>query len=140
MTSSYNISTDKSLLDLDVIHQFLSRDSYWAKNIPLEVVQKSIENSLCFGVYDINQQVGFARVITDYATIAYLSDVFILPNHRGYGLSKKLIQFITEYPNLQKLRRWLLITRDAQALYQKFGFVNPEDPSLFMHRKLISSY
>jgi GNAT superfamily N-acetyltransferase len=140
MPSPYTISTDKARLDLGVIHQFLSQESYWAKNIPLELVQKAIDNSLCFGVYDNSQQVGFARVVTDYATIAYLSDVFILPSHRGRGLSKKLVQCIQEHPDLQGLRRWILITRDAQDLYAQFGYVNPEDPTLFMHRKLISSY
>lgn len=140
MTDNYTISTDKSLLDLSVIHQFLSQESYWAQNIPLELVQKSIETSLCFGVYDNGQQVGYARIVTDYTTVAYLSDVFIVKEHRGRGLSKQLVQFIIDYPELQGLRRWILVTQDAHTLYEQFGFTNPDDPKLYMHRKLISSY
>lgn len=140
MTDNYAISTDKSLLDLGVIHQFLSQESYWAKNIPLELVQKSIETSLCFGVYDNGRQVGYARIVTDYTTVAYLSDVFIVKEHQGRGLSKKLVQFIIDYPELQGLRRWILVTQDAHTLYEQFGFANPDDPKLYMQRKLISSY
>lgn len=117
----FSISTDKSKLDLSTIHHFL-RQSYWAKNIPLSVVQKSIENSLCFGIYDQDKQVGFARVITDYATFAYFSDVFILESYQGLGLGKWLIQSILEHPDLQGLRRWLLATKDAQEFYRQYGF------------------
>ncbi len=119
---AYTISTDKTRLDLSMIHQFLSQEAYWCLNIPKEIVQRSIDNSLCFGVYDGNQQVGFARVITDYATFGYLADVFILPVYRRKGLSRKLVAYIMAYPTLLGLRRWMLITRDAHGLYNQFGF------------------
>jgi N-acetylglutamate synthase-like GNAT family acetyltransferase len=115
------ISTDKSLLDLDVIYNFLS-SSYWAKDRPLSVTKKSIENSLTFGVYLEEKQIGFARVVTDYATFAYLADVFILDVYRGKGYSKELIKRITTHPELQTVRRWMLATKDAHKLYSKFGF------------------
>src|SRR6185369_16005467 len=108
----FMISDDKTKLQPDVIHHFL-RNSYWAKDIPLEVVKRSIENSVCFGVYSGNKQVGFARVVSDLATFAYLADVFILEEYRGKGLSKRLMEYIMEYPQLQGLRRWMLATRDA---------------------------
>jgi GNAT superfamily N-acetyltransferase len=116
-----SISTDKSKLDLAVIHEFLSR-SYWAAGIPLEVVKKSIEHSLCFGVYDGSEQVGFARVISDFATFAYLADVFILEAHRGRGLAKRLMREIMSHPELQGLRKFTLSTKDAHDLYRQFGF------------------
>lgn len=116
------ISTDKSKLDLDVIHGFLSRDSYWATGIPRETVARSIENSLCFGVYDSASQIGFARVITDFATYAYVADVFILEPYRERGLGKELMATIMAHPDLQGLRRWSLGTRDALGLYAQFGF------------------
>lgn len=140
MGDKYIVSSDKSLIDVGVVHRFLSEESYWAKNIPLETVQKAIANSLCFGVYDSGQQVGFARVISDFTTMAYLSDVFILPEHRGRGLSKKLVQYIIDYPELQGLRRWILVTDDAQELYARFGFVNPNKPEKYMHRVWTTSY
>ena len=118
----YSISTDKELLDIVVIHQYLSLESYWAKNIPLEVVKRSVEHSLCFGVYHHSTQIGFARVITDKATFAYLADVFILPQHRGKGLSKWLVTTIHAHPDLQGLRRWILGTKDAHGLYAQFGW------------------
>ncbi|HEX9989821.1 MAG TPA: GNAT family N-acetyltransferase [Chloroflexia bacterium] len=118
----FSISTDRSRIDLDLVHSFLS-NSYWAQNIPREVVRRSVENSLCFGVYEGVAQVGFARVITDRATFAYLADVFILESHRGRGLSKWLVECILAHPDLQGLRRWLLATRDAHGLYSKSGFV-----------------
>src|SRR6266487_1573762 len=113
---NYIISTDPSKLNIDTIHHYLSEESYWAKGIPRTVVEKSIANSLCFGLYNNEQsmmQVGFARLITDKATFAWLADVFILPEHRGKGLSKWLMQIIHAHPELQSLRRWLLGTRDA---------------------------
>jgi GNAT superfamily N-acetyltransferase len=137
---NYTISTDKAKLDLDVIHQFLSQDSYWAQNIPRELVQRAIHNSLCFGLYYQDQQVGFARVISDLATFAYLSDVFVVPSHRGKGLSKFLIETISTYPDLQGLRRWMLATKDAHTLYAQFGFTPLDKPDLFMQRKLIETY
>lgn len=140
MDNDYIISTDKSRLDLTVIHQFLSQESYWAKNMPLELVQKAIDNSLCFGIYNNDRQVGFARVITDYTTFAYLSDVFVAKEQRGQGLSKRLVQYIIYYPDLQGLRRWTLVTADAHTLYEQFGFAFPDDPKLYMQRKLIDSY
>jgi N-acetylglutamate synthase-like GNAT family acetyltransferase len=115
------ISTDRSKLDVDVIHRFLAR-SYWAEGIPRETVVRSIENSLCFGVYDNARQIGFARVISDFATYAYLADVFILETYRERGLGKELMASITAHPDLQGLRRWSLGTRDAQRLYAQFGF------------------
>lgn len=140
MTSDYTISTDKARLNLNTIHQFLSQESYWAQNIPLEIVQRSIDNSLCFGVYRGDQQVGFARIVSDQATFAYVSDVFILPEHRGKGLSKYLIETILNWPTLQGLRRWVLVTRDAHTLYEQFGFAALDQPELFMQRKLIETY
>ena len=115
------ISTDRSKLDVDVIHRFLAR-SYWAEGIPRETVMRSIENSLCFGVYDNARQIGFARVISDFATYAYLADVFILEPYRERGLGKELMASIMAHPDLQGLRRWSLGTRDAQGLYAQFGF------------------
>jgi N-acetylglutamate synthase-like GNAT family acetyltransferase len=115
------ISTDRSKLDVDVIHRFLAR-SYWAEGIPRETVERSIENSLCFGVYDNARQIGFARVISDFATYAYLADVFILEPYRERGLGKELMASIMAHPDLQGLRRWSLGTRDAQGLYAQFGF------------------
>lgn len=128
---NFMISTDKSKLDLSIIYGFLTK-SYWATNVPMEIVKKSIENSLCFGVYDSGKQVGFARVISDYATFAYLADVFILPENRGNGLSKFLMQTIKTHPELQNLRRWMLATRDAHTLYEKFGFTRLVDPNPIM--------
>ncbi len=127
----YTISTDRARLDRAAIHGFL-QDSYWAKGIPREVVDKSIHNSLCFGLYDGEAQVGFARVITDFATFAYLADVFVLPSHRGRGLAVWLMEIIRAHPELRGLRRWVLATRDAHALYQKSGFQKLEDPGRFM--------
>jgi GNAT superfamily N-acetyltransferase len=126
-TDDYTISTDKARLDLAVIHDFLSH-SYWAEDVPLAIVQKSIQNSLCFGIYHQGRQVGFARAISDYTTYAYLADVFVLENHRGHGLGKWLIQSILSHPELQGLRRWALATRDAQGLYAQFGFKTVEKP------------
>lgn len=119
---SYSISTDKSKLDVNVIHGYLTKDSYWAQNIPMEVVRRSIDNSFCFGLYHDNAQVGFARLVTDRATFAYLADVFVLPEHRGKGLSKWMISVIQSHPDVQGLRRWMLGTLDAHGLYKQFGW------------------
>jgi|SRR2546425_10932892 len=135
----YIISTDKRRLDLSVVHGFLTA-SYWAAGIPLEIVKKSIEHSLSFGVYKGDKQVGFARVITDYATFAYIGDVFILEDYRGQGLSQWLMQVIADYPELQGLRRWLLLTRDAHGLYKKTGFVEPKTPERYMEKVLPDVY
>lgn len=118
---SFRISTEPSLLDPVAIHAYLTR-SYWAAGIPLEVVERAIRGSLCFGVYDHDRQVGFARVITDRATYAYLADVYILEDYRGQGLSKWLMAVIMAHPDLQGLRRFALATRDAHGLYTQFGF------------------
>jgi GNAT superfamily N-acetyltransferase len=127
----YEISNDRSRLDIDLIHGFLS-SSYWAQGISRGVVEKSIQNSLCFGVYFGEQQVGFARVVSDFATIAYLADVFIVPEHRGRGLAKWLTQTIVDHPELQGLRRFLLATQDAHGLYAHFGFRPLSNPERFM--------
>jgi GNAT superfamily N-acetyltransferase len=127
------ISTSRERLDLNVIHGFLT-NCYWAKGIPREVVARSIENALCFGIYEGREQVGFARVISDFATIAYVGDVFVLDTHRGRGLGKWLMQCITEHPALQSLRRWILTTRDAHGLYSQFGFTSVKAPERFMER------
>ena len=129
----YSISTDKHRLDLSVIHSFLAT-SYWAEGIPFETVKKSIEYSLNFGVYTTGKQVGFARVITDYATYAYIGDEFLLEDFRGQGLSKWLMQVIADHPELQGLRRWALLTSDAHELYRKTGFQEPLNPELYMEK------
>lgn len=118
----YAISTDKKRLDLAMIHDFLANQSYWSKDIPFEVMKKSIENSLCFGVYHQDRQVGFARVVTDYATTAYVGDVFILEPYRSRGLGKRLVKAIVDHPELEGLRLWFLGTKDAHDLYRKYGF------------------
>jgi GNAT superfamily N-acetyltransferase len=127
----FTITTDKARLDRDVIERFLG-SSYWAENIPRSTVDKSIDNSLCFGLLEENLQIGFARVVTDRATFAYLADVFVLPDHRGQGLGKWLIECVVSHPELQGLRRWLLGTRDAHGLYQRFGFTPLKRPEIFM--------
>ena len=124
----FTISTDRSKLDREVIHEFLA-GSYWATGIPRDVVDRSIEGSLCFGVFDGERQVGFARAITDSATFAYLADVFVLESHRGRGLAAWLMECILEHPELQGLRRWMLLTRDAHPLYRKNGFATSRTPS-----------
>ena len=133
------ISTDPTLLNLGVIHDFLTR-SYWAKGISVEVVKRSMENSLCFGVYHNQQQVGFARIITDYATFAYLADVFIVEDYRGQGLSKWLMETIVAHPDLQGLRRWMLATRDAHELYRQYGFTDLASPERWMERHFPDVY
>ena len=135
----YSISTDRRRIDLAVVHGYLT-SSYWSPGIPLEIVRRAIDNSLCFGVYNATAQVGFARVITDQATFAYLADVFILEPHRGQGLAKWLIQVILDDNRLQGLRRFLLATRDAHALYQRFGFAEPARPSSFLEIRRPNAY
>jgi len=139
LNNTYIVSTDKQLLDIDLIHAFLSKEAYWSRGIPKATLFKSIENSLCFGVYSDTDQVGFARVITDYATIAYLGDLFILESHRGKGLSKQLINAIMSHDELQGLRRWILLTGDAHELYRKYGWTNLADPSVWkeLHNKSV---
>jgi GNAT superfamily N-acetyltransferase len=127
----FEISTDPSRIDVETVHEFLT-NSYWAKGITVDTVQQSIENSLCFGVYYGEQQVGFARIITDRATFAYLADVFILPAYRGRGLSSWLMECIVGHPDLQGLRRWMLATKDAHGLYERFGFTAIRRPERWM--------
>lgn len=129
--SQFSISTDKRRLDRAMIHRFLTT-CYWAKGIPRKTVERSIENSLCFGIYQNNQQVGFARVISDFATYAYIGDVFIVEHYRGRGLGKLLMTSIIEYPDLQGLRRWALVTKDAHSLYAQFGFQPVKSPERHM--------
>ena len=134
------VSTDRARLDLDVIHTFLT-NSYWAKGIPRERVALSIEHSVCFGVYDgSGAQVGFARVITDFATYAYIADVFVLESHRGHGLGKALMASISQHPALQGFRRWSLSTRDAHALYAQFGFTLLKFPDRYMEILRLNHY
>jgi len=128
----YYISTDKAKLDIPFIHQYLSNESYWAKGIPLGVVQRAVENSLNFGVFYGGEQVGYARVVSDMATVAYLGDVFVVGAHRGKGLSKMLMSTIMGYPGLQGLRRWILLTRDAHELYAQFGWKPIAAPDRWM--------
>jgi len=126
------LSTDPARLDREMIYDFLT-NCYWAKGISKEVVTRSIEHSLCFGIYDgTGLQVAFARVITDFATIAYLGDVFVLESHRGRGLSKWMMECITQHPALQGLRRWILLTRDTHGLYSQFGFTPLQKPDGYM--------
>ena len=131
------ISTDKSKLNIEMIHQYLSNESYWAKNIPVGLVQQSVDGSFCFGVYKkesdaAHTQIGFARVITDHATFGYLADVFILNEYRGKQLSKWLMFEIMHHPQLQGFRRWMLATRDAHGLYEQFGFTPLANPERIM--------
>jgi uncharacterized protein len=141
------ISTDAARLDLEVIHNFLSARSYWAEGVPREVVARSIANSLCFGIYDGTKQIGFARVISDYATFAYLADVFIIETYRRRGLSKALMETVMSHPHLQDLRLWTLRTADAHGLYRQFGFAEPRhlqrqmeraDPNLYKREAIPS--
>jgi GNAT superfamily N-acetyltransferase len=129
----YEISTDPARIDLDVVHGYLAGESYWAPGIPREVVRRSIAHALPFGLYAPAGQVGFARVVTDRATFAYLGDVFVLPAHRGRGLGVWLVSTVLAHPDLQGLRRWHLATRDAHGLYARFGFTAC-DPAVSMDR------
>jgi GNAT superfamily N-acetyltransferase len=131
--AAFTISTDPALLDLDLLHDYLSRETYWSAGIPRDTLVRAVAGSLCFGVYGVGGQVGFARVVTDRATFAYLCDVFLLPAYRGRGLSKWLMECVTAHPDLQGLRRFVLVTRDAHGLYAKFGFEPPADPTGYMH-------
>lgn len=125
-------STNKDKLDLGYIHRYISERSYWGTGIPLSLMKRSIENALCFGVYDHDRQVGFARVVTDYATFGYLADVFIDEAYRGKGLSKKLMEFIFSIEEISVFRRMILVTRDAHGLYQQYGFKPLANPDRYM--------
>ena len=130
----YLISTDPARLDIARIHQYLSTESYWAAGRSLELVQLSISHSLPFGMFRGTEQIGFARVVTDYVSFAWLGDVFVLPEYQGRGLGKWLIRVIMAYPRFEALRRWMLATRDAHGLYAQFGFTPLHDPTRFMER------
>lgn len=136
----YEISDDPARLDVDAVHDFLSNEAYWSPGVPIEVVRKAIDGSLNFGLYASDgAQVGYTRVVTDRATFAWICDVYVLPEHRGGGLSKWLMETVKAYPDLQGLRRWLLATRDAQGLYAQFGFA-PSDPGRLMEIRDIDIY
>jgi GNAT superfamily N-acetyltransferase len=130
----YIISTDNKRLDLAVIHNFISNQSYWGLGRKLETVRRAVDYSLNFGVFKDHQQIGFARVVTDFATFAWVADVFILEEHRGQGLAKWLMETILAHPELQGFRRWVLATKDAQELYRKFGFMELKRPERWMER------
>jgi GNAT superfamily N-acetyltransferase len=134
------ISDDKAMLDRALIHRYLSEYSYWARGVPREIVDRSIEHSLCFGVYRGGQQIGFARVVTDFATFAWLADVFIAEEGRGHGFSKKLVAAVLAHPKLQGLRRFMLGTLDAHGLYARFGFKPLAQPERFMEIRSENSY
>lgn len=137
---NYLISDDKQKLDIAYIHQYLSKESYWAQNIPLDVVKRSVEGSMAFGIFCNDKQCGFARVITDQATFGYLADVFVDEAHRQKGLSKELMRFILSHPSLQGLRRFMLATKDAHGLYTSFGFNPLREPGRFMEMKSFEQY
>ena len=136
----FSISTDRSLLDIDVIQDFLATESYWAQNRDIAKTLTAIENSICFGVYHQGRQVGFARVVSDLATFAYIGDVFVLSDYRGRGLSKWLMETIIAHPDLQGLRRWVLATRDAHGLYAQFEFAALRYPERWMEKTAPDAY
>jgi len=127
------VSTDPAALDLAVVHGFLT-ECYWARGIPRETVARSLDHSLPFGLYRVDRQIGFARVITDYATFAYVGDVFVLDAYRGQGLARWLMECVASHPDLQGLRRWLLATRDAHGLYKHAGYTPLARPEMWMER------
>jgi len=128
----FTISTERDRLNVILIHEYLSGQSYWAKGRPMDIVRRSIENSLPFGLYQGEEQIGFARVVTDYAAFAWIADVFVLEPWRGRGLSKWMMSVIMGHPQLQRLQRWMLATNDAHQLYRQFGFEEIPEPSRFM--------
>ena len=132
--NGYTISTDDALLDIPIIHDFIANQSYWGQGRKIETVQRALDNSLNFGLYKGDQQIGFARVVTDLATFAWVADVFILEAHRGLGLSKWLMEMILAHPELQQFRRWVLATKDAHELYRPFGFNELKRPERWMER------
>lgn len=136
----FAIDTDKARLDIDAIQAFLVNDSYWARNRTREQTETAIENSICFGLYHGDRQIGFARVVSDRATFAYIGDVYVIDEFRGRGLSKWLIETIVAYPELQELRRWVLATRDAHGLYSRYGFTGLAYPARWMERAAPDAY
>jgi N-acetylglutamate synthase-like GNAT family acetyltransferase len=129
---NFTITTDKSKMDIIAIHDFLSKYSGWSDSIPFDTVKTSIDNSLNFGLFHNQKQIGFARVISDFSTIAYLGDIYVLEDYRGQGLSKILMDFVMGHPNLQGLRRWILLTSTADWLYEKYGFNKLPKPEIYM--------
>ena len=134
------VSCDKTLLDMNAIHRFLGEESTWAIGIPFEVVKRSIDNSICFGAYEDGEQVGFARVVTDLATYAYLADVFTVTSHRGRGISRRLVEAVLAHPDLQHLRRFNLATTTAAGLYAKYGWTPLSKPEIHMERYQADAY
>jgi N-acetylglutamate synthase-like GNAT family acetyltransferase len=132
---SVEVSSDRARIEVHVVHRYLAEESYWAQGITRDKVERSIAHSLPFGAYENGAQIAFARVITDFVTFAYIADVFVLPAHRGRGVSKQLMQAIVSDPRLQELRRWHLVTRDAQGLYAQFGFTPLDAPERHMMRR-----
>lgn len=130
--NGYLISTDPALIDLAAVHAFLSQRSYWATGIARERLEEAIDHSLPFGLYKEGRQIGFCRVISDFVTFAYLADVYVDEAQRGQGLSKWLLEAVLAHPQLQRLRRWMLGTRDAHGLYGQFGFIPLEEPQRWM--------
>jgi GNAT superfamily N-acetyltransferase len=145
MGTDFFISTDKTKIDIDLVYNYLNQESYWAKHVPMDIVVRSIKNSFCFGVYKKENnyaiaQIGFARVITDKATFGYLADVFILEEYRGRGLSKWLMEEIMAHPELQGFRSWMLGTKDAHGLYERFGFKKLQNSERMMRLGLMEGY
>ena len=136
----FTISTNRNRLQIDAIYEFLTEESYWAKDRTREQTETAIKNSLCFGVYQGEVQIGFARVVSDFATFAYLGDVYITEEFRGLSLSKWLLETIINYPDLQNLRRWILATKDAHTLYEKFGFTALKHPTRWMEKPAPNAY
>lgn len=130
----YVISTDRARIDIEAVHDFLATSSYWAQGRALETVRRSVENSFPFGLYLDERLIGFARVVTDYATFAWLADVYVLEEFRGEGLGKFLVETVIDHPDFRTLRRFILATRDAHELYRRHGFTDLEKPQLYMHR------
>ncbi len=136
----YTISTDRNRLNIEAVHHYLAEESYWAKERTKEQTETAIKNSLPFGVYSGENQIGFARVVTDFATFAYLGDVYILEGFRGQGLSKRLMEVIINHPELQGFRRWILATKDAHKLYERFGFSALKFPERWMEKAAPNAY
>lgn len=134
------IKTGFENMDINAVHQFLSKESYWAKGIPMETVSVALKNSFCIGLFEDEKQIGFARLVTDYATFGYLADVYILKEYRGKGFSKMMIKYLLELDFAQGLRRTLLATLDAHSLYRQFGFQSPENPERLMEIKRNNLY
>ena len=140
LSDSLRIDTDREALDLELIHTFLVEESYWARERTVEQTRRAIEHSICFGVYDGERQVGFARVVSDRATFAYLGDVFVIAEYQGRGIGKMLMEAIVAHPELQGLRRWVLATRDAHGLYEKYGFTPLKHPERWMELAAPNAY